>query len=107
MLRAILQEFTELRQLCDPREKSALLFSGTPFAAKQVSSALQNTPKTTEQTVLTQAYRGKTGTEHRTKIEATGKEAVGCKARAELGSAGSSDKLCLSQGPEGQLHLML
>lgn len=89
MLRAILQVFPELRRLCDPREKSgALLFSGTPFAAKQVSSALQNTQKTTEQTVLTQAYKEKTETEQGTKVGATEKEAVGCKARAEPGSAG-------------------
>lgn len=67
-----------LRQLCDPREKSGgLLFSGTPFAAKQVSS------------VLTQAYKEKTGTEQGTKAEATEKEAVSCEARAEPGSAGT------------------
>lgn len=80
----------ELRQLCDPREKSvALLFSGTSFAPKQVSSALQNTQKTTRQTVLTQAYKEKTGTEQGTKVEAAEKEAVGSKARAEPGSAGT------------------
>lgn len=38
---------------------------------------------------MTQAYKEKTGTEQGTKVEATEKEAVGCKARAEPGSAGT------------------